>query len=74
MLGASCKGGVAVGDGVGRWIFQGPKIRARAVAAHGDLWLAGANPGGLWWSTNQGQKWQKSGDFGSVRSLIVREG
>jgi hypothetical protein len=68
------EGGVAVGDGVGRWVLQGPKIRARVVAAHGDMWLAGANPGGLWWSTNQGLKWQKSGDFGSVRSLIVREG
>ncbi len=68
------EGGVAVGDGVGRWALQGPKIRARVVAAHGDMWLAGANPGGLWWSENDGQKWQKSGDFGSVRSLMVREG
>jgi hypothetical protein len=68
------EGGVAVGDGVGRWVVQGPKIRSRVVAAQGDIWLAGASPGGLWWSSDEGQRWQKTGDFVSVRSLIVREG
>ncbi|MBT3603763.1 MAG: hypothetical protein HN521_11905, partial [Candidatus Latescibacteria bacterium] len=68
------EGGIAVGDGVGRWMHQGPKIRARVVAAQGDIWLAGASPGGLWWSSDLGQRWQKTGDFASVRSIFAREG
>ena len=68
------EGGVAVGDGVGRWTCQGPQIRTRVVASDGDVWLAGATPGGLWWSNSQGKRWQKTGGFESVRSLMKREG
>jgi hypothetical protein len=68
------EGGIAVGDGTGRWAYQGPKIRTRVVIAQGDIWLAGASPGGLWWSSDLGQRWQKTGDFASVRSILAREG
>ncbi|MDA0709985.1 MAG: hypothetical protein O3B73_07245 [bacterium] len=67
------EGGVAQGDGTGRWVCQGPRIRTRVVAAQGDLWLAGASPGGLWVSSDQGKRWQKTGAFVSVRSLLVGE-
>jgi hypothetical protein len=68
------EGGIAVGEVVGHWALQGPKIRTRVVSSCGDLWLAGASPGGLWWSSDQGRRWQKTGDFVSVRSLLMREG
>lgn len=71
---AGLEGGIAVGDGEGRWVIQGPKIRTRVVVAQGDMWLAGANPGGLWWSSDAGQRWQKTGDFRSVRAILAREG
>lgn len=67
-------GGMAVGNGEERWVCQGPKMKTRVVAVDGQVWLAGANPGGLWWSENGGTRWQKTGDFVYVRSILKGEG
>ena len=65
--------GIAVGDGRGRWALTGPTIRVRAVNAVGSLWLAGANPGGLWYSESQGRTWKKTGDFKRVQAIVPME-
>ncbi len=70
---AGLDGGIAVGTGEGRWIKTGPNIRVRTIGADGDLWLAGANPGGLWFSETRGKVWRKTGDFISVRTLSRQE-
>ncbi len=70
---AGLEGGLAVGDGVARggWRRHGPSLRVRSVGASDGVWLAGANPGGLWWSDDRGTRWRRSG-FHSVRTIARR--
>lgn len=70
---AGLEGGLAVGDGAGCWTPLGPKLRVRTVGAGADVWLAGANPGGLWFSDDAGRKWRKTGEFVSVRTVAPQE-
>lgn len=65
--------GIAVGDGAGRWIFTGHALRVRSVGVSDSCWLSGRNPGGLWFSTDQGQTWQRTGNFNSVQTVVCRE-
>jgi len=54
--------GVAVGDGQGTWHRVGPRMLTAAVGTHpaeGDVWLAGADSGGLWITENGGGRWQQ---------------
>lgn len=53
--------GLAVGDGEGRWHSVGPRALIAAVAAHPEessFWMAGAVPGGLWMTENEGRQWR----------------
>ncbi len=68
---AGLEGGLAVGDGEGHWRPLGPSLRVRSVGASEGVWLAGANPGGLWWSDDRGACWRRSG-FHSVRTIARR--
>jgi ligand-binding sensor domain-containing protein len=71
---AGLEGGLAIGDGAGFWKRFGPGLRVRTVAAGAGSWLAGASPGGLWYSDDAGGRWRKTGDFVSVRTITRREG
>jgi len=54
--------GVVVGDGQGTWHRVGPRMLTAAVGTHpaeGDVWLAGADSGGLWITENGGGRWQQ---------------
>lgn len=67
LAGTGC--GVARGDGTGLWSFTGAPLRVVAVAANRDRWWAGASPGGLWQSMDQGETWQRTGDFVRVFTI-----
>lgn len=54
--------GIVCGDGSGYWERTGPHMLAATVAvdpADPNVWLAGADPGGLWLSTDQGGEWRQ---------------
>jgi hypothetical protein len=65
--------GVAVNDSDG-WRHIGPPLTIVAVAvdpSQPSVWLAGASPGGLWWSSDS-ENWQQvSGAPGAVRHLLA---
>ena len=65
--------GVAAGDGQGEWVLSGAPLRVVAVGAMADRWLAGASPGGLWWSDDHGGTWHQDRTFHSVRALAAPE-
>lgn len=71
---AGTEKGIAVGDGSGDWRLVGPTVRMRAINASDSVWLAGASPGGLWFSENRGQSWQKTGNFNRVQAIVAVEG
>ena len=71
---AGTEQGIVMGDGVGHWSFVGPAVRMCAVNASDSVWLAGASPGGLWFSENLGGSWQKTGDFNRVQVIVPAEG
>lgn len=74
---AGTRHGVAVGDGYGAWTRLGPRMLTTAVAAHPDessLWLAGASPGGLWRTEDNGVTWRQVGAMRHVLSILPPEG
>ena len=71
---AGLEGGLAVGEGSGHWVRSGPPVRARAVGAGLQAWMAGASPGGLWFTEDGGRAWRRTGSFVSVRTIVAREG
>ena len=53
--------GIVVGDGEGRWYRMGPRALMAAVGAHPEepsFWMAGAVPGGLWVTEDEGARWR----------------
>lgn len=68
--------GVCAGNGVGSWQRSGPALLVSAVAADADggPWLAGATPGGLWRSDDDGAHWRQVGDFSSVHVIKPPQG
>lgn len=68
--------GIAVGDGEGPWRLCGPRVLVSALAVGpsevggaGEAWLAGASPGGLWYSTSRGEEWASIPGHAYVRAL-----
>ncbi|MED5415864.1 MAG: hypothetical protein VYC64_12995 [Candidatus Latescibacterota bacterium] len=51
------------------WRRAGPRALIRCLAAREDVWLAGADPGGLWCSSDEGVSWQQTGSFVSVHAI-----
>lgn len=73
---AATEHGLATGDGSGVWTRSGPRALFAAAAAHPEnpsLWLAGAAPGGLWFTDNAGQSWRQIPGFVSVWSILPPE-
>jgi hypothetical protein len=73
---AGTEAGVAAGDGHGEWERRGPRVRVRSVVADGhdsSTWLAGADPGGLWTSHDDGHTWRNTAGIESVRAICVPE-
>ena len=70
---AASASGFLEGDGVGRWLRSGPRIRAVCVEAHprrDGHWLGGAHPGGLWMTEDGGGEWRQCGEFTRVSSIV----
>ena len=73
---AATEHGVAVGDGSGHWVRTGPRHLCAAVRSHpgsASTWLAGATPGGLWYTEDGGHAWQQIPGFVNVRAIIAPE-
>ncbi len=66
---AGLEGSLAAGDGAGSWTRIGPGLRVRAIGTSAEVWLAGASPGGLWYSEDSGRRWRQTGELMSVRSI-----
>ena len=55
----------------------GPRALIRCLAVDPedeDVWVAGADPGGLWWSTDAGASWQNTSVAQRIRRIVVPEG
>ena len=69
---AGTTGGIVVSDGNG-WRSTGPTLPMAAVAVDGrtpSTWVAGAAPGGLWW-TEDGDAWQQAAEAPkTIRHLL----
>ncbi|MDD9999186.1 MAG: hypothetical protein OXQ89_15725 [Rhodospirillaceae bacterium] len=73
---AATEHGVAIGDGSGHWVRTGPRHLCAAVRCHPgstSTWLAGATPGGLWYTEDGGHAWQQIPSFVNVRAIIAPE-
>ncbi|MDA0748261.1 MAG: hypothetical protein O2954_17200 [bacterium] len=70
--------GVVIGDGSGRWEQAGGHMTIAAVAAHPEaqgVWMAGAAPGGVWATEDNGQTWRHvPGVPEYVEALLAPEG
>lgn len=73
---AATEHGVAIGDGSGHWVRRGPRHLCAAIRCHPgstSTWLAGATPGGLWYTEDGGHAWQQIPGFVNVRAIIAPE-
>lgn len=71
---AATEHGVAIGDGSGHWVRNGPRHLCAAIRCHPgstSTWLAGATPGGLWFTEDGGQAWRQIQGFVNVRAIIA---
>ncbi len=71
---AATEHGVAIGDGSGHWVRNGPRHLCAAIRCHPgstSTWLAGATPGGLWFTEDGGQAWRQIPGFVNVRAIIA---
>jgi hypothetical protein len=73
---AGTERGIAVGDGEGPWMLRGPRLLVSALAVGtgaggdaGEAWLAGASPGGLWYSASRGEEWTNIPGHAYVRAI-----
>lgn len=58
-------------DGDDTWTRSGPRALIRCLAVSESTWAAGADPGGLWQSTDKGTSWQRTGPFQRVHALCA---
>ncbi|NKB67333.1 MAG: hypothetical protein GKR89_09760 [Candidatus Latescibacteria bacterium] len=74
---AATQSRLVVGDGSGPWHPLGPQVLFATVgvdpADPARCWLAGATPGGLWHTSDGGQRWRQVGPFKHVRALLPPE-
>lgn len=73
---AATQYGIATGDGEGPWTLLGPRLSTTCITAdsrHPGTWMAGASPGGLWYTRDSGIHWQQAGHFKHVRVVLVPE-
>ena len=61
--------GIHIRDATSQWRRSGPRAMICSMAARDGVWLAGADPGGLWVSTDAGGSWRHTGSFNSVRAI-----
>ena len=55
----------------------GPRALVRCLGVdptNSDVWVAGTDPGGLWFTSDAGETWQNTGVVTRVRNIIVPEG
>jgi hypothetical protein len=50
----------------GVWKQSGPRALIRCLVMAGKIWVAGADPGGLWVSGDEGASWHRQGPFQRV--------
>jgi len=62
--------GLVVGKADGSWRRVGPRLRVTAAAALHGMWVIGASPGGVWYSTDGGTSWTCAPGFVTVRSIL----
>ena len=73
---AATEHGVAIGDRSGHWVRRGPRHLCAAIRCHPastSTWLAGATPGGLWYTEDGGHTWHQIPGFVNVRAIIAPE-
>ena len=73
---AATEHGVVVGDKSGHWIRTGPRHLCTSVVAHPGCaltWMAGAAPGGLWYTKDSGGSWCQIEGFIDVRVILAPE-
>ncbi|HCL30139.1 MAG TPA: hypothetical protein DIC52_17100 [Candidatus Latescibacteria bacterium] len=61
--------GIYCRDAQGLWQRSGPRALIRCLTVAGDVWAAGADPGGLWYSQDEGGTWRRSGPFKHVHVI-----
>jgi hypothetical protein len=68
--------GLAVGGMDGTWRHVGPRMLFACVAvdpAQPGRWLAGASPGGVWCTEDEGRSWRQLESFKRVRAILSPE-
>ncbi len=58
-------------DAAGSWRRSGPRALIRCLVVSGQTRAAGADPGGLWISTDRCDSWQRTGPFLRVQALCA---
>jgi len=74
---AGSEHGVVVRASEGSRIRTGPRALVRCLGVDPndpDIWVAGTDPGGLWFTVDAGQTWQNTGVVSRVRTIVVPEG
>ena len=51
------------------WKRSGPRALFCCLVVDTDIWVAGADPGGLWYSQDEGRSWHRTGPF--LRVCVV---
>ena len=51
------------------WKRSGPRALFCCLVVDADIWVAGADPGGLWYSQDEGRSWHRTGPF--LRVCVV---
>ena len=73
---AASQHGILSGDGANAWQRSGPRMLFATIASDPQTpnnWLAGASPGGLWFTRDAGQNWQQIAHFKHVRAVLAPE-
>lgn len=69
--------GVAVRSADGSVEQRGPNVLVRCITIDpedADVWVAGADPGGVWTTRDAGRTWTNTGGFTRVRNILTAGG